>query len=188
MALPRGSDVITTEKLYAFFAIALLTVAGCDRSRTPALPTAPAAPGLAPVVPQGHIAVLSVRPESGATLTAEPCDGGYCISDTDVRLTFQVQLDRDVNEPWVTVSFDDGMQRCAGSGYPNIIQTIEPLRANTATTFSVTFLALSDHLGLLCPLPHNTTTMVVQLWPNRGRSPVALLTGEFPHSYTFVLP
>ena len=179
----------TCGRFYAFFPFALLTVAGCDKATMSALPTGPgeaAAP--APVVPQGQITVLSVQPESGATLTAEPCDGGYCISDSDVRLTFEVRFDEEVREPWVTVSLYNGLQRCAGSGYPNVFQTIEPLRANTTTTFSVSFLALSDHNGLLCPLPQTTTRMVVQLWPQRGRSSAALLTREFAHGYTFVLP
>ena len=88
----------------------------------------------------------------------------------------------------VTVSFYNGLQRCAGSGYPNVFQTIEPLRANTATTFSVSFLALSDQNGTLCRLPQTTTRMVVQLWAQRGRSSAALLMREFAYSYTLVLP
>lgn len=174
----------TSARFYASFAIALLSVAGCDQPKTPTGPSAAAAP--APVIPQGQITVQSVQPESGATITGEACDGGYCISDA--RLAFDVQLDQEVTEPWVTVSFYDGLQRCAGSGYPNIFQMIEPLRANTATTFRVSFLALSDQNGTLCRLPETTTRMVVQLWAQRGHSSAALLTREFAHSYTFVLP
>jgi len=177
----------TSARFSVLCAVALLIVAGCDHSTTFALPTGPggqAAP--APVIPQGEITALSVQPESGATLTAEPCDGGYCIDD--VQLTFDVQLDQDVTEPWVTVSFYNGLQRCAGSGYPTVFQTISPLRANTATTFRVSFLSLSDQNGTLCRLPQTTTRMVVQLWAQRGRSSAALLTREFAHSYTFVLP
>jgi hypothetical protein len=176
----------TSAGFYAFFAVALLAGAGCDQATTPALPTGPATPGPASVIPQGQISVLSVQPESGATLTAEPCDGGYCIDDA--RLTFDVQFDQEVPEPWVTVSFYSGVQRCAGSGYPNVFQTLEPLRANTATTFTVSFLALSDQSGTLCRLPQTTTRMVVELWAQRGRSSPTLLTREFAHSYTFVLP
>jgi hypothetical protein len=171
----------------AFFAAALLPLLGCNQATTSAFPTVPSAPTApAPVVRQGQITVPSAQPESGATLRAEPCDGGYCIHN--VRFTFDVQLNQDVAEPWVTVSLYNGSQRCAGSGYPNIFQTIEPLRANTATTFRVSFLALSDHNGTLCGLPQTTTRMVVELWDQRGRSSAALLTREFAHSYTFVLP
>jgi hypothetical protein len=72
--------------------------------------------------------------------------------------------------------------------YPTVFQTIEPLRANTTTTFRVSFLALSSGPGILCPLPQTTTRMVVQLWAQRGRTNTSLLTREFAHSYTFVLP
>jgi len=188
----------TSARFYAFFAVALLAGAGCDQGTTPAPPTGPSAPASpAPVIPQGQIAVLSVLPESGATLVAEPCDGGYCIGEraTNLRLTFNVQLDQEVREPWVTVFFYNGSQQCAGSGYPNVLQTIEPLRANTATTFTVSFLGLwTDPTGtLICRFPATTTRMVVQLLDvsdRRGRSwpTPMLLTREFAHSYTFVLP
>ena len=176
----------TPALIAAFLAAALLPFVGCDQTRSAVSPTVPSAPTApAPVGPQGQITVLSVKPESGATLSGEPCDGGYCI-ERNVGFTFDVQLDQAVAEPWVTVSLYNGLQRCAGSGYPNIFQTIEPLRANTATTFTVSFLALSDHTGILCPLPQTTTRMVVQLWAQRGRT--ILLTREFALNYTFVLP
>ena len=142
------------------------------------------------MTPQGQITVVSVQPESGATLIAEPCDGGYCIGErsSDIQLTFDVQIDHEVTEPWVTVSFYNGLEKCAGSGYPNVFQTLKPLRANTATTFSVFSLALSDHNGTLCRLPQTTTRMVVELWAQRGRSSPALLTKAFAHSFTFDLP
>jgi hypothetical protein len=181
----------TSARSYALFVVVLLSGAGCDHDTTSTLPTSPITPvAPAPVIPQGQITVLSVQPESGATLTAEPCDGGFCIGDhtTHFRLTFDVQLDQDVTEPWVTVSFFSGLQRCAGSGYPNVFQTLEPLRAKTATTFSVSFLGLSDQNGTLCRLPQTTTRMVVELWAQRGRSSPALLTREFAHTYTFALP
>jgi len=185
-----------SARFYAFFAVVLLAGAGCDQGTTPAPSMGPTAPvAAARVMPQGQITVLSVQPESGATLVTEPCDGGYCIGEraTYLRLTFNVQLDQEVREPWVTAFFYNGSQQCAGSGYPNVLQTIEPLRANIATTFTMSHLALWKDVNgtLICRFPETTTRMVVQLLDvsdRRGRSWPTLLTREFAHSYTFVLP
>ena len=172
----------TPARFYAFLAITLLAGAGCDHPThaLPAGPSAPAAP--APAIPAGRITVMSARPEPGATLTADLCDGGYCV---DARFTFEVQVDRDVAEPWVTASFYNGSQPCANSGHPTVYETLEPLRADSATTFTVWGLGLSNQDGTLCRLPQTTTTMIVRLWDQRGRSSTPLLTREFAHSYTF---
>ena len=183
----------TPTRIAVFVAIALLPLVGCEQATTsPSAPTAPTAP--APAVPEGQINLLSIQPESGATLLAEPCEPGayyYCTGEGEPRLTFGVHLDQEVTEPWVTVSFYNGVQRCAGSGYPTVFQPIEPLRANTTTTFGVSSLSLSlDPNGaLICRFPQTTTRMVVQLWAQRASArQAALLTREFAHRYTFVLP
>jgi|RhiMethySRZTD1v2_1073278.scaffolds.fasta_scaffold902738_1 hypothetical protein len=160
-------------------------VGGCDSSAasSPTSPSVSPTPS-APVPPaQGQITVLSVQPESGATIVAEPCDGGYC--SFDPRFTFDVQLDRSVDEPWVTVSLFSGSQRCASSGFPNTLQALTPLQASTATKFEVSFLALSGPNGTLCQLPKTTTRMVVELWAQRGRA--SLLTQEFALGYNLTL-
>jgi hypothetical protein len=175
----------TSAPFSVIFAVALLTGAGCDDATT-RLPTTPVAPST-PVIPQGVIAVLSVEPGTGATLTAEECDGGWCV--VDLNLAVEVSLNQPVAKPWVTVSFNSGSQQCASSGYPTVFQTLEPLRANTDTSFTVSGLGLSHPTGgTLCRLPQTTDKMVVQLWAERGRSSTALLTREFAYSYTFVLP
>src|SRR5262245_21878734 len=116
-----------------------LLMPACDESAvTPRSPPAPA-----PVIPQGHTTALTPQRSSGATLVAEPCHGGYCIDDTRFAFAFAVQVDRHVTEPWVAASFYNGLQRCAGSGFPTVLQTIEPLPANPPTTFMVSGLALS---------------------------------------------
>jgi hypothetical protein len=177
----------------AFLAVALLPLIGCDQVATP--PSVPSAPTpLAPAGPQGQITVLSVQPESGATLVTEPCEPGatyYCTSEGEPRLTFDVELDQEVTEPWVTASFYNGSQRCVGSGYPTVSQPLEPLAANTTTTFRVSSLSLSLDVNgaLICRFPQTTTRMVVQLWDKRGgRFSTSLLTREFAHGYTFVVP
>jgi hypothetical protein len=133
------------------------------------------------------MAVLSVQPGTGTTLTAEECDGGWCV--LDLSLAVDVRLNQAVAEPWVTVSFNNGSQPCAMSGYPTVFQSLEPLRADTAIRFAVSGVVLSPPTGgTLCRLPQTTDKLVVQLWAERGRSSPALLTREFAHSYTFMLP
>src|SRR5688500_10394098 len=98
----------TSSRFSLFFAATLLAGSGCDQASTPLIPTSPD-------TPTGKISVRSIRPDSGATLIADRCDGGYCIHDTQLALAFDVQLNQDVGEPWVTVSLYNGSQRCAGS-------------------------------------------------------------------------
>ena len=182
-------------RIAAFIALALLPLFGCDQAETsaPSVPSAPTAP--TPAVSQGQITVRSVQPESGAMLVTEPCEPGatyYCTSEGEPRLTFDVRFDQEITEPWVTVSFYNGLnQPCAGSGYPTVFQPLEPLRANTTSTFRVSSLSLRmDPFGaLICRFPQTTTRMVVQLWAQRAAARQgALLTQEFAHTYTFVLP
>jgi hypothetical protein len=179
--------VRTSAPLCVIFAVALLTGAGCDQTLTPlpVVPVAPPAPGPAPgPAALGEITVVSVQPGAGATLTAEECDGGWCV--LDLSLAVDVRLDQAVAEPWVTVSFNDGSQPCAMSGYPTVTQRLEPLRAEIAARFTLDFVSVSNQSVTLCRLPATTTTMAVQLWAERGRVP--LLTREFAHRYTFALP
>src|SRR5215212_1275689 len=125
-------------RVAALFAAALLPLVGCDQARSPVSPTVPSAPTVP--APVGQITVLSVEPDSGATVKVEPCEPGsdyYCPSRGEARLTFDVQLNQAVTEPWVTVSFYNGLQRCGESGYPTVSQPIAPLRETTATTFTV---------------------------------------------------
>jgi hypothetical protein len=105
----------TFVPFYASCAVALLTGAGCDSATTP-LPTGPGAPSIpAPLIPQGEITVQSVQPETGATLTAEECDGGWCVSD--FKLAVDVRADQDVAEPWVSVVQRRSTTMC-GLGIP----------------------------------------------------------------------
>jgi hypothetical protein len=170
-----------SARLYLLLAIALLVGNSCDQqAENPATPTPIVVPP-----PQGEINATSIQPDSGATLDAEVCDGGYCTDD--VRFAFDVQLNQDVGEPWLTVRLYDGSRQCAASGFPNIFQTLTPLRANTPARFEVSSLGISETTyGSYCEFPSNTTKMVVQLWPQRGRESLPLLTKEFAYSVKFV--
>jgi len=100
--------------------------------------------------------------------------GGWC----NTVLIVDVQLDRDVAEPWVTASIYNGSQRCGGTTPVRDSESIDPLRANTVTRLTTGGLTLSkNQSGFFCD---TMTKMVVQVWADRGRSPAPLLTREFP--------
>jgi hypothetical protein len=105
---------------------------------------------------------------------------GWC----NTILVVDVQLDRDVLEPWVTASIYNGSQRCGGTTPVRDSNSIDPLRANTVTRLTTVSLYLSaNQNGAYCTA---MTKMVVQVWADRGRSPAPLLTREFPDSRTII--
>jgi hypothetical protein len=105
---------------------------------------------------------------------------GWC----NTILVVDVQLDRDVLEPWVTASIYNGSQRCGGTTPVRDSNSIDPLRANTVTRLTTVGLYLSaNQNGTFCTA---MTKMVVQVWADRGRSPAPLLTREFPDSRSII--
>lgn len=168
-----------STRFYALFAAALLTLACDQQSISAPLQTAPATIP-APVEP-GQITVLQLTPLAGAGYGIG-CyrEGNWC----NMLLVVDVQLDQNVAEPWVTASFYNGSQRCGGTPSVRDSESIDPLRANTATRFTTGFLTLSaDQNGTFCTA---TTRMVVQLWGERGRSAAPLLTREFAYGWTIL--
>lgn len=169
----------TSAGIAGLFAVALLTLAGCDQPTTPAAFVPPVSQ--VPPVLQGQITALTLQPENGSTVRAEDCEEAIYCND-GVRFVFDVQLNQDVTAS-LEASFHNDSQQCAiafgaGSG-PKVI------RANTATTFTLDYMLFVDIVdNFLCPLPQRTTRMVVELW-QYGRS-APLLTQEFAHAYSFV--
>ena len=173
------------------FAVVVVTAgmfAGCDgqpRSIPLAspIPTAPSPPA-----PRGSITLQSLSPVSGATLQVRECPY-YPISlfatfwdmcSDDLTMTFEVEFETEVANAVVTIGFYSGSQRCglatSQSGF---------LAARTRASFDAKIISFSDEdVRLLCPLPVETTRLVVQLW-ERGRPAVPLLTQEFAHNYKF---
>jgi hypothetical protein len=155
-------------------AAALLVLAGCDQQT--ALPTAPGATAGPSQTGQLDIALFS---PGGNVLMCTPAEG-WC----NTVLVVDVQLDRDVLEPWVTASIYNGSQRCGGTTPVRDSESIDPLRANTVTRLTTVGLYLSaNQNGTFCTA---MTKMVVQVWADRGRSPAPLLTREFPDNRTII--
>jgi hypothetical protein len=130
-----------------------------------------------------------MAPGSGALLSVRDCP--YYPSNLhvdfwdqcseSVRVAFDVEFGRDVSNAVVTAGFYSGSQRCG-------LATSQPVKLSAGShgSFEAGVILLSDEVvRLLCPLPAQTTRMVVQLWEaDHPASP--LLTQEFPHYYTFV--
>ena len=177
--------------------VAVAALTACDGGRTQ-LPTAPSSlppstsPPPSPSPPpsaSGQITLRSIAPGSGATLTVRECPTSYTDSFKDLcsdpaHMTVDVQFERDVSTAVVTAGFYRGTKRC-GIAYSGP----SPFAAGSRASFElVGAVALSDEsVQLHCPLPAETTRMVIQLW-ERSRPSVPLLTQEFAHNYTFAEP
>jgi hypothetical protein len=169
-------------------AVAALSACG-GRTESPAridLPTAPSSPQPSAA---GQIALRSIAPASGATLTVDDCP----VSSTDrfkdqcsgpTQITVDVQYERDVSNAVVTASFYSGTRRC-GLTYSESA----PFAAGARASFELQgAIELSDeYVQLHCVPPAETTRLVIQLW-DAGRPATPLLTQEFAHRYTFVDP
>lgn len=163
------------------------TVGGNEPS-SPTAPTTPLPPtGPSPVDPRGEITVRSITPASPATLIVRDCtypNSQYTERcSRQLQMVVDVQFENEVSNAVVTATFYAGSQRC-GVAY----SSPQPLAAGGRATFGMSAISLSnDDTLLLCPLPTETTRMVVQLWET-SRPSVPLLTQESGNTFTFVDP
>lgn len=150
-------------------------------------PPAPAPPaGQPPTAVRGTIALISVSPDSGNSLTVATCSRGgpprECASDW--RGTFEVTLDGPVEFPILVARFYDGETLCgyAAGGFDSVIPA-------GATLFHPSTIYLTDEFGTLsppCALPAKVTRMVVEVWTEADGT--FSVKQEFPISYTFIKP
>jgi hypothetical protein len=177
--------------------VAVAALTACDGGRTQ-LPTAPSSPPPSaspppspspPLSASGQITLRSIAPGSGATLTVRECPTSFTDSFKDLcsdpaHMTVDVEFGRDVSTAVVTAAFYSGTKRCgvASSG-PS------PFAAGSRASFELLgAIELSDEsVQLHCPLPAETTRMVIQLW-EASRPATPLLTQDFAHSYAFAEP
>ena len=151
--------------------------------------TVPLAPSPAVAsAPTDQITIRSIMPESGATLTVQPCPvssgySGMCVAD-QVSLTFDVEFSRDVANPVVGASLypdPTGNGPWCAWGRTTLAA---PYRAGSRVVFTMSILSLSREDGRpSCPLPTTTTRMQVHLYERPGYD---LLEQGFPVAYTFV--
>jgi|SoiMetStandDraft_5_1073268.scaffolds.fasta_scaffold287966_1 hypothetical protein len=169
----------TCPRFYGVLAAALLTLTGCDEGATSVLPAAPAALAPSPAPAEtGRLDIALMTPGGNALICAAD---GSC----NMMLAVDVQLDQDVSEPWITASFYNGSRRCGSTPSVRDSESIDPLRANTVTRLWTGSLRLTaDQNGSFCTA---LTTMVLQVWGDRGRSPAPLLTREFPEYRTILV-
>ena len=173
--------------------VAVVVLAGCNGSvESPAGPsgstgtsfTPPPPPPLPPSPPEisGNIVVHSIAPDSGATLLVRNCDFvgpelSYLCAD-QLRLALDVKVDEDVPRGVLSALFTVGGSTCA------LASERVALTAGTQTTIRIQGAEISSDGALFrCPLPVDTTQMVVRLTAE-GR---VLLTREFLHDYRFVI-
>lgn len=143
----------------------------------------------------GEITVAAVLPESGAVVPVFNCDStallggnrtahfeGIC--SNQLRMTFDVLIDQDTPDGYLSVMFVDRYTTCGQMFSPRI-----SLTANSLTSITAGTVMLSGHQGhpgleSPCPLPATTTRLIVSLLGSRGG---VLITREFVHGYTFAM-
>ena len=165
----------------ALMGLALLTA--CDGAGRGASPT-PTSP---PAAVTGEITISSISPEPGATVPVRACTPGsemFCADQPQV--TIDVVVDRDIPNASLSVGFD----RCGSASMP-----LASLTAGSRVSLTTSVIYLSDdgplHDGVgarpFCELPAVTTKTIVGL-RRAGDGNAALLTREFPNTYTFAKP
>lgn len=169
---------------------AVAVLAACNGSiESPVGPSGPAGapftlPPVAPPLPEvgGSIVVRSIAPEPGTTMIVRNCSWAgptvpYLCAD-QLQLAFDVQVDQDVPAGVLSAVFTTGSSTCAHASER------VTLAAGTRTTIRMEGAEISSDGALFrCPLPADTTQMVLRL-SGSGR---VLLTREFAYNYRFVL-
>lgn len=170
---------------------ALVTTTACGTDRSGSLtPTGP--PPIAPTPPvTGTITLSSIVPANGTTLTIFDCDPtlpagaigplheiGLCTDQ--LRMTFDLEVDRDITDAYLKVQLLDGSKLCAITSGGRA-----PLSAGTRTQRTTSPVVLSDHPELQspCALPVTTTRIRVEL--QDGIVNRQLLAQEFDYTYRF---
>jgi hypothetical protein len=171
---------------------AVLALAGCSGTvESPVGPsgsagtsfTPPPSPAPQPGPPEiaGTIAVRSIAPEPGTTLLVRNCSWAgpnfpYLCAD-QLQLALDVHVDQDVPRGVLSAQFVAGGSECGSAGQPVALTAgTQTIRLNGAEISS-------DGALFRCPLPAETTQMIVRLTAE-GR---VLLTREFAYTYRFVL-
>jgi hypothetical protein len=169
--------------------LTLTPLAACDDARTQPVSASPLPSAPSPAPTAGQITLRSIAPGSGAILNVLECPTSLTSNFKDLcteplQMTVDVEFNGSVSDAVTTAGFYSGTKRCG-------LATSESSRFATDNRASFDLrgaIELSDEsVQLHCPLPAETTRMVIQLW-ERGRPGVPLLTQEFAHHYTFTQP
>jgi hypothetical protein len=182
-----------TVKTAALLATSLVTLSAFSACEGRSGSSSPVAPSPAPVVPspvsspRGQVFIRSATPEPGGTLLVRDCT--YDVEESGPKyqmcapalMIFDVAFDSEIAHAAASANFYRGSQLCAsGAAFPYLG---EPFTAGTRASFRVNIITIVP-IGkpIACPLPAETTRMVVELADGKG----PLLTQEFAHTYAFV--
>ena len=190
-----------SSAIRACIGIALTTaiLGGCSGnsgSESPTSPTPPAATAT-PVsqAVSGNITLAAVTHPSGSTLTVQRCEPAFTgiagdhVCKDDWFVAFDIVLDRDLADVVMTVSLEDGNERCGDTVV--IGQSFAAGRSRLVSTTSSLYLTYEpegyDDLKVTqrCTLPRTTNRMVVQLWKIENPAK-PLLQREFDFVYRLV--
>ncbi len=176
---------------HSMFALAVfLATTSCAGPTTPSpgllrqSPSTSVAPSSALVPLTAEIAMTSVAPASGATITVGNCSTDSArLCSHEFLASFNVQANEELQNLVLTVSFWDTERRC---GYA--ADTRDALAANTSTSLapSIAFLSWeqSSRAFQPCSLPVTTTRLVAELWTQHDHRTIS--TREFAGTYTFI--
>lgn len=154
--------------------------------------SAPAPPDLPAI--SGRITLTSATPPSGATVEVYDCDPsrslgrsrphhvvGLC--NQQIRITFDVVVDRDLPDAYVAVEFIGERGQCGVAW-----TTPTSVFAGRETSVAVEAIVFSDdpNVSVHCVLPANTTRLIASLRAKTFGDRV-LMAQEFAQAYTFVM-
>ena len=193
---------------HAVAALTLIAISACGGS--PSSPTAPIVPfagplppsGPTPAVRNGEITLVAANPAPGGRVTLGSCPEGFnrpnhaptaqLFCSDDLRMTFDVVVDRDIPNAMLSLTFSDGYQDCAFATSPRLALTAGG-RVSAAAS-SVWFYGLDEDPSkpaeLGCPtLPRVTNGLRVRLLDLDVPHPnTAVFVNNLPISYTFAVP
>lgn len=193
------------KSLVAALTFVIISACGEQPTTPTPVPNAVPRPSSGPTPPgirDGEITITAAMPAPGGQVTLGSCPQGlngpqhsptaqlFC--SNDLRMTFDVVVDRDIPNAMLSLTFSDGRQDCAFAQSPRVALTAGS-RATTSIS-SITFYGPDDDPSkpaeLGCPtLPRITNGLRIQIldldvaYPN-----TAVFVYSFPVSYTFTMP
>ena len=169
--------------------LSVLAVPACGDSG--GLATAPTPISELPLV-SGSITLTSATPASGSAVEVRACDpdlsldrpgtGYVVLCNQQLRLIFDVVIDRGLSDAYLAVEFMTDRGPCGFGSTPTI-----PLMAGHTSLMSDFIVVSADpNAPVPCALPASTTRVVASL-RTRASGDRVLLTREFDQVYTVVM-
>jgi hypothetical protein len=162
------------------WSVACLSFSGCGSMPSSPSPSTP---------PGGRLTLRSITPGSGTTLLVRECgsDGLDVTCTEEPRVSIDVDVPHDINDPALSMTLKSSSRECGGFNamQPRIAR---PLKAGPYVfEFTGVYLsATGANFELDCPLPAETTRLIVRLWEITAAGiPTEVISQEFAHTYRF---